>query len=252
MTNANNDPPTAVNDTLNAFKNTPTVLDVLANDTSAPDPTETLTIEAVTQPAHGTVSITNNGTRVTYTPTTDYTGPDSFTYTIRDPSGAISQSATVNLTVQAFIPSSLAGFVYFDVDNDGIKDGGESPITGVTITLTGTDTNNDAVNRTIKTGADGSYKFDNLAPGNYTITQTQPALTIDGKDTAGSQGGSTSTNDKIVITNLAQNINGTNNNFGERGRQTSLDHAPRFLRLAVARLCTRRPRQRRQRPCGPR
>jgi VCBS repeat-containing protein len=221
VTNSN-DPPTANNDTLTAFKNTASELNVLANDSSAPDPTETLTIEAVTQPAHGTVQITNNATRVTYTPTTDYTGPDSFTYTIRDPSGAISQSATVSLTVQQFVPSSLAGFVYFDVDNDGTKDGGESPIAGVTITLTGTDVNNAAVNQTLKTLSDGSYKFDNLAPGNYTITQTQPSLTMDGKDKAGSQGGSTSTNDKIVITNLAQNTAGINNNFGERGRQKSL------------------------------
>jgi large repetitive protein len=222
VTNANNDPPTAVNDTLNAFKNSPTVLDVLANDTSLPDPPEVLTIEAVTQPAHGTVQITNNGTRITYTPTADYTGPDSFTYTIRDPGGLVSQSATVNLTVQAFVPSSLAGFVYFDVDNDGIKDDSELPIAGVTITLTGTDTSSNAVNRTLKTLADGSYKFDNLAPGNYTITQTQPALTIDGKETAGSQGGTTNTNNQIVVANLAQNVNGVNNNFGERGRQASL------------------------------
>jgi VCBS repeat-containing protein len=221
VTNSN-DPPTAVSDTLNAFKNTAAELNVLANDSSAPDPAETLLIEAVTQPAHGTVAITSGGTRVTYTPTTDYTGPDSFTYTIRDPSGAISQSATVNLTVQAFIPSSLAGFVYFDVDNDGIKDGRESPITGVTITLTGTDSNSAAVNRTAQTGADGSYRFDNLTPGNYTITQTQPALTMDGKDTSPLAGASTSQNDKIVIASLAQNTNSTNNNFGERGRQKSL------------------------------
>ncbi len=217
-----NDPPTANDDTLNAFKNSPVELNVLANDTSAPDPSEVLTIDSITQPAHGTVSITNNGTRVTYTPTIDYTGPDSFTYVMKDPSGALSQSATVNLTVQEFIPSSLAGFVYFDVDNDGIKDAGEAVLSGVTITLTGTDINSAAVNRTLKTGTDGSYNFDQLAPGNYTITQSQPAFTIDGKEKVGSQGGTSSQNDKIVIANLAQNTNGTGNNFGERGRQASL------------------------------
>jgi len=222
VTNANNDPPTANNDTLNAFKNAPNVLDLLANDTSAPDPTEVLTIDSVTQPAHGTVSITNGGTRVTYTPTTDYTGPDTFTYVIKDPTGALSQTATVNLTVLAFIPSSLAGFVYFDVDNDGVKDARESAISGVTITLTGTDFNNAAVNQTLKTGADGSYKFDGLAPGNYTISETQPTFVLDGKEKVGSQGGTSTQNDKIVIANLVQNTTGTGNNFGERGRQASL------------------------------
>ncbi|MDX1943991.1 MAG: Ig-like domain-containing protein [Pirellulaceae bacterium] len=217
-----NDPPTAVNDTLNAFKNTPAVLDVLANDKSDPDPAETFTIDSITQPSHGTVTITNNGTRVTYTPATDYTGTDSFTYIIKDAGGLSSTAATVNLTVQAFIPSTLGGFVYFDSDNDGVKDPNESPMVGVTITLTGTDANSATINQSLKTGPDGSYQFTNLAPGNYTITQTQPAFTIDGKEKPGSQGGTSTVNDKIVISNLAQNTTGTGNNFGERGRQVAI------------------------------
>jgi VCBS repeat-containing protein len=222
VTNSN-DPPTANADSVTAFRNTAATFDVLANDSSAPDPAETLTIEAVTQGNNGgSVQITNGGTRISYTPANNFTGTETFTYTIRDPSGAVSQSATVTVNVQQFVPSSLAGFVYFDVDNDGVKDASESPIAGVTITLTGTDVNSTAVNRTLKTGPDGSYKFDTLAPGNYTLTQSQPAFTMDGKDTAGSQGGNTSTNNRIVIANLAQNTNGTNNNFGERGRELSL------------------------------
>ncbi len=43
-----------------------TSLDVLANDTTAPDTGETLTITAVTQPANGTVTFT--GDVVTFTP----------------------------------------------------------------------------------------------------------------------------------------------------------------------------------------
>ncbi len=221
VTNANNDPPTANNDTLTAFKNTPAELNVLANDTSAPDPTEVLTIDSVTQPANGTVTISANGTRITYTPNNNFTGTDTFTYKIKDPGGAVSESATVTVNVQEFIPSSLAGFVYFDVDNDGQKDAGESPITGVTLTLTGTDVNSAAVNRTVVTGDDGSYKFDNLAPGNYTITETQPGILVDGKEQVGSQGGTSTTNDKIVVT-VASGTNGTGNNFGEQGRPASM------------------------------
>lgn len=214
-----NDPPTAVNDTVSAFKDLANTFDVLANDSPAPDPAENLIISTVTQGAHGTVTITENGKKISYTPTAGYIGADTFTYTVIDPGGLVSASATVTVNVQQFIPSSLAGFVYFDVDNDGVKDSTESPIGNVTITLTGTDTNNAAVNRTVKTNQFGAYKFENLVPGNYTITESQPALTIDGKDTAGSQGGNSATNDKIIITGLAQNTNGVNNNFGERGRQ---------------------------------
>ena len=216
VTNSN-DPPTAVNDAVTGFKNTTIKYDVLANDTSAPDPAESLIVDTVTQPAHGTVSITDNGTRVSYTPATDYQGPDSFTYTIKDPGGLTSTAATVNITVAEFVPSTLSGFVYFDVDNDGQRDSGELPLSGVTITLTGTTVNSQAVNLTVKTGNDGSYRFGNLAPGSYTLKENQPSFTIDGKDTAGSSGG-TATNDQIVIASLAAGSTAANYNFGERGR----------------------------------
>jgi autotransporter-associated beta strand protein len=47
-------------------------------------------------PSHGAVALA--GGIVTYTPTTDYTGPDSYTYTVTDPYGA-SATATVAVTV---------------------------------------------------------------------------------------------------------------------------------------------------------
>ena len=39
------------------------------------------------------------------------------------------------------------------------------------------------------TNASGAYSFGNLRPGTYTLTETQPAGLLDGKDTAGSLGG---------------------------------------------------------------
>ncbi|OIO01429.1 MAG: hypothetical protein AUJ49_07800 [Desulfovibrionaceae bacterium CG1_02_65_16] len=50
--------------------------------------------------SHGTA--TASGARITYTPTTDYTGADSFTYTVTN-SGGTSPAATVSITVQARI-----------------------------------------------------------------------------------------------------------------------------------------------------
>src|SRR5204863_10114563 len=53
-----NDPPVATNDTLTAFKDTTANFDVLANDNSGPDPTESLTIDSIaTAPQHGTASV---------------------------------------------------------------------------------------------------------------------------------------------------------------------------------------------------
>jgi hypothetical protein len=79
---------------------------------------------------------------------------------------------------------TLSGFVYCDADNDGVKDAGEKGIAGVVITVTGTDRLG-AVRRTTTTNGDGFYKFEQLNPGTYKLTETQPSGAADGKDTLG-------------------------------------------------------------------
>jgi uncharacterized repeat protein (TIGR01451 family) len=93
---------------------------------------------------------------------------------------------------------SIAGFVYQDPNNNGVKDSGEPGIGGVSVRLTGTDTNGLAVDRTVLTGADGAYLFSGLVQSNaagYILTETQPASFADGKDSlkAGNPGSATST-----------------------------------------------------------
>ena len=63
--------------------------------------------------------------------------------------------------------SCLSGFVYVDLNDDGVKDAGEPPIPDTTITLMGTDLFGNAVSRAATTGADGSYQFCSLVPGVY-------------------------------------------------------------------------------------
>ncbi|MGZ6047516.1 MAG: SdrD B-like domain-containing protein, partial [Phenylobacterium sp.] len=80
---------------------------------------------------------------------------------------------------------SIAGFVYQDLNNNGVKDAGEPGIGGVTVRLTGTDANGLAVNRAAVTGADGAYLFAGLVQSNadgYILTETQPTSFGDGKD----------------------------------------------------------------------
>jgi Bacterial Ig domain/Bacterial cadherin-like domain/FG-GAP repeat len=75
------------------------VLDVLGNDSSAPDGVETLTI-TVLSPASGggSVTIINGGTAIQYTPAAGFSGTETFTYTISDGNGGMS-TATVTISV---------------------------------------------------------------------------------------------------------------------------------------------------------
>ncbi len=66
---------------------------------------QTLTYQLVTQPAHGTATLTNASTGAfTYTPTAGFSGSDSFTFNAKDSAGTLSNTATESLTVNA-LPS---------------------------------------------------------------------------------------------------------------------------------------------------
>ena len=72
---------------------------VLDNDIAIPE-TSILTITNVGTPSHGTAQIvdTNEGQAIEYTPNANFTGTDSFTYTIED-EASNSSTATVTATV---------------------------------------------------------------------------------------------------------------------------------------------------------
>jgi alpha-tubulin suppressor-like RCC1 family protein len=123
------DPPTAVADSKTLDEGSgATAIDVLANDTDIDGGTKT--IASKTDPAHGTVAITGGGTGLTYAPSANYCGPDSFTYTLNggstatvsitvtcvdDPPVAIDDSKTLNEDSAATAIDVLAN----DTDSDG-------------------------------------------------------------------------------------------------------------------------------------
>jgi hypothetical protein len=97
-----NQSPVATDDTATVpFDSTNNKIDVLANDDD-PDG-DPLTIIDVSTGSHGTTS--TDGDYVYYTPTTGYSGADSFTYTIDDGNGG-TDTGTVSITVQANAPPS--------------------------------------------------------------------------------------------------------------------------------------------------
>jgi probable HAF family extracellular repeat protein len=68
-------------------------------------------------------------------------------------------------------PSAVGDLVWEDLNRNGIQDAGEPGLAGATVQLL--DSNNRAVDSRI-TDATGSYLFDDLAPGTYTVTVTPP------------------------------------------------------------------------------
>jgi len=93
-----NDPPTANDDSATAQEDVPIVtIDVLKNDTD-PD-RDRLVVIKVSQCRNGSVTISTDST-LTYAPGRNFSGNDTFTYTVSDGKGG-TDTATVNVTVDA-------------------------------------------------------------------------------------------------------------------------------------------------------
>ena len=91
----------AANDTAATVKNLSKVINVLGNDTDLDGTLNATTVTIVDGPDHGTVTVNATTGAITYTPTANYFGTDSFTYTVKDDDGTVSNEATVNLDVAA-------------------------------------------------------------------------------------------------------------------------------------------------------
>jgi protocatechuate 3,4-dioxygenase beta subunit len=121
-------------------------------------------------------------------------------------------------------PAQVSGFVYRDNNDNGRRDVGEPGLGGVTMRLVPLDTIAPLTPIETVTGADGSYRFNNLPPGRYDIIQvTQPAGLDDGRDAAGLVDGKVvgvadEPGDAIRGVILVGNSTGTEYNFGELPR----------------------------------
>ena len=88
-----NDIPVAVDDSETTIQGTSVTIDVMANDSDGDN--DAISLTAVTQGTNGSVQIIAG--EVVYTPNIDFTGADSFDYTITD--GLATASATVTVDV---------------------------------------------------------------------------------------------------------------------------------------------------------
>jgi hypothetical protein len=95
--------PVAVDDTMDPSANMQATVNVLQNDTSPIN--DALSVTNHTDPSHGALTIDAAG-NAAYTPSTNYVGTDSFTYTVSDQHGG-SSVGNVNITVHDLPPVAV-------------------------------------------------------------------------------------------------------------------------------------------------
>lgn len=147
-----NDAPVAVNDTASTILNNATTINVLDNDgdVDGVNQLNSNTINITAQARHGDLTLINGS--VSYQPATDYSGSDTFSYTVKDSADAVSNVAlvTINIIATNAAPSAVAdsattnedtvttiNVLANDTDNDG-------QIDATTVTIAGKPANGEA------------------------------------------------------------------------------------------------------------
>jgi hypothetical protein len=130
--------------------------------------------------------------------------------------------------------SQLGGWVYVDRNNDGALAFSTDPnpefaISEAFVNLYSVTGGIESLVATMQTNDFGRYLFENIAPGTYTLRQTQPIEYVDGRDTLGILVGyngqpipgaaSRGAADENAFLNivLTSDVGGEYYNFGERG-----------------------------------
>ena len=180
MVSPANDVPVANDDTFTASEDSSAVsLDVLANDSTAPDVGETLTITGVTTGSAGGSIAVVAGTSISYQPAANYFGSETFTYTINDGTPGNDATGTVTLSVTPVNDLPLPGDDAFTVDEDSpavaldvLANDSIAPDTSETLTITGVTTGSAGGSVTVDAGTSISYQPAANFFGSETFTYT--------------------------------------------------------------------------------
>src|SRR6056297_1774442 len=180
-----NDAPVASDDTVSTDEDTDiTDGDVSSEASDADGDALTFSVESGDEPENGTVTMNADGT-YTYTPSADFNGTDSFTYTVSD--GIETDTATVTVTVNAVNDAPVAQAETESVAEDGAVINGQ---------LTATDVENDNL----------SYSVQGTAPAGLTVF-TNGSYTFDPSDAA-YQGLATGDTQDVTATYIVNDGNG--------------------------------------------
>ena len=187
-----NDAPTATTLSRAVFASVPTLFDLTADLASMPkgpanESGQTLRVSQILRNAGtiGTIVLNSNGT-ITYTAPLGASGRDTFRYEVidngttngvADPKTSI---GTFNVEISPFIPSKVRGIAYVDDNKSGIPEANELRLGGIEVTLTVPATaTSPSQTLTKQTRTDGTYVFDLLPPGVYTVSFAVPVYMED-------------------------------------------------------------------------
>ncbi|WP_228733021.1 tandem-95 repeat protein [Pseudoalteromonas ostreae] len=110
------DAPVAMDDSATTAEDTPVNFSLVANDSDAEDDLVVASAAIVLPASKGTVSITNG--IATYTPNSNVTGTDTFTYTVKDAALNTSTAATVTVTITPVNDLPEVQAISLSVDED--------------------------------------------------------------------------------------------------------------------------------------
>jgi hypothetical protein len=128
-TSDTNAPPTARNDAASVVRGESVTVDVLANDSDPDGSLDASSVAVVDRPTNGSVVVNTTTGEVTYTNDGSSATRDSFTYTVIDDDGAVSNEAAVaiDVTDQGLDPTDPDGDgLYEDVNGDGSVNAGDA------------------------------------------------------------------------------------------------------------------------------
>ena len=202
-----NNPPVADDLSRDAFAGVNTVIDLTAalaamNKGAPNESGQTLKITDLILPSSypGTLTLNPNGTSITYFAPLGTNESFSFQYRVEDNGTTAGQADPLadvgNFTIKVlpFQPSSIKGLVYVDDNFNGVYDNNpagavELPVGGVEVTLSYADPSNPSstIRMVEMTDADGSYDFELLPPGTYTVSYVNPASMIESNSAIRSQ-----------------------------------------------------------------
>jgi len=196
---------TAVNDApvANAYsdttpEDTPLTTNVVANDSDVDGTVVASTVAVVSGPSNGSVVNNGDGT-ITYTPSANFDGSDTYTYTVQDNNGATSNEATVTITVNPVNDPPVA-----IADSDATPE--DTPLT-TNVVANDSDVDGTIVASTVTIGS-GPNNGSVVNNGDATITYT-PSANFDGSDTytytVQDNNGATSNEATVTITVTAVN-----------------------------------------------